>query len=426
MEGYSQRSTISKQVRSAHRRQSGVKRKILQIRECVSILYMLTAAPAKPLPQTTHLTHTSVCAITSAPSLSFGEEKKLVEDLVFLASTTTDSRKVRAICLERVISHNHIKFRINIAANHGELGILKTGLEDVIALLRQIPLEEDVQRLLSTTAAKSKTSNLEFDALLQRITILNFNRIMCRLRSRHARWEGNFKKERAARRPLPTRLLEVWDLMRQRPATTDTFACDIEALKRLFSSLESKPSTEIVATSSVIVDTVTNIVNAIFRLWRNPYCSIAISNEHLMRSLAKIANYITVAMSLINFSRRHPWAISLEVNPVRMNVMTLPELTKSPGSFQNSASQQPIAQNVVQQLPRRVRPFKNDHGELLLSDQTFVDLVNIKCAVHAEIQLLFHAELSAPPRTATSHSIDEVTVLSLCIILCNSWTSPCS
>ena len=68
--------------------------------------------------------------------LGFLQEKQLTETLAFLASTSDDPRKVAAICVEKSLGRQGMT--IKMAANHGDLSLVKQGFERMIAILERI------------------------------------------------------------------------------------------------------------------------------------------------------------------------------------------------------------------------------------------------------------------------------------------------
>lgn len=376
---------------------SRIESTVLGIRKAISVLFMLTDAPVRPPSVLNLAPNWTDGTEVSQSHFSLAIEKELVEDFIFLSSTTTEPHKIRALCIERDTDHETEKFRIRIAANHGELATLKRGLEHIISNLKNCNSIDDSTSLWTPVTDVTKTPGTNSIALLRSIVTLNLNRIFCRLRSRHARWE-NFKKMKPQSTPVPHRVVAAFESARsERKGDTDLNA-SIEVLQHLFSLLEAEALTKIRLYSSPTVDIVVNLVRTVYCLWRRPSFSNIIQDEKLLRHLAKIARYVTVTLSLIKLRKSHPWLGSLTVEPVRLDVMNLPTVATTPNGFQRCMFDMHISPNLADQLSGQAGRLKNRKRTGMDQtrddlDQRFTGLVNIKCAVHAEMQLLCHYEL---------------------------------
>lgn len=359
-------------------------RRVLQAREAISALFMLTDCPKAIHP-------TEVIQPSEAESVvSIATERQIVENFTFLSSTTTDPLKVRALCLELPGKGKDGKASLKIASNHGELKTVKNGLECIIAQLKDnLHIDSPVSLTLPTVhASEGATSRL--DALLHSIVTLNFGRILCRLQSKHARWQGNFRKMKARRVPIPKQFLDALTSGRTSLATNLQVERIIQTLTVIFNLLERGPSPKMPPdTSSVTL--LSNIVRCVYCLWRTSDCRTVISRPVLWKQISKIARYVTVMFSLVEQRSKFSWIGSLRVEPVKLEPLMLPMLPKNYGKIKESVSQLSVPANIVQQLPGRVRSLEGHKGKS--PDVMFVDLVKIKCAVHAEIQLVFHYEL---------------------------------
>jgi hypothetical protein len=107
--------------------------RLLELRKAISLLFMLNEIPPqlaenpKPAP---------VADKAHAPArraLTLAEEERLAGVFVFLASTSTDPRKVTALCLEE--SSDHRALTIKLAANHGDLTDTKLHFENIARIL---------------------------------------------------------------------------------------------------------------------------------------------------------------------------------------------------------------------------------------------------------------------------------------------------
>ena len=268
--------------------------KALMIRKAISLLSMLTESPAAidldafgPLRQVGAET-------TGGSPLSFATEESLVEIFVFLISTTNDPRKVAAVCLEGRINAGVATHVLKIAANHGDLEQTKHSLDCLFADLRldpaQNPPSDDKQ-------FHHLTSKLE--VVLHHILRLHCNRLLCRLRSRHARWTGKFKSSKMARPPV---LEQMFDMLKEARSRTDPLSAaysDVDLLEAHSTSLEGFPPFDVKHPPQSVLASLADIVKNVHRLWHQDVFRAKIYNQPFALPLEKMARYISASTFLI-------------------------------------------------------------------------------------------------------------------------------
>ncbi|MCJ1396763.1 hypothetical protein MMC18_009655 [Xylographa bjoerkii] len=161
--------------------------------------------------------------------LSLVHERRLVEILTYWASSSGNPRKVIALCVEEYESRQGMTIRL--AVNHGDLNHVKAGFNAMKVTLQQV-------------AASNDTPPDRYAEMLRRQMVdMNHNRILARLRSRHAELEG-FKKLKSSRPKVALRLMELVESL---PLTSLTLTVekrqdllhDTRAFCDLFSTLEA-------------------------------------------------------------------------------------------------------------------------------------------------------------------------------------------
>jgi len=368
------------------------KDKILSIRKAISLLFMLTPVPVDSSSATVSSVPSSPPERYSHAPLPFATEKALVEVFTFLSSTTNDPAKVAAFCLESCVQNGRQIFWLKVAANHGDLNPIKQGLDGIISAVREVPHTKRPGEL-QTPSPDRQTELMaqRLDPVIRNIVILNCNRILCRLISCHARWKCNFKKHKMARTSPLTQMFKIYDDKWSNHKTKPNFGPEVELLRRLFSTLETSPSIEVVSRSASTITTITNIVKTIYHLWRNPDFRAQFEDLWLSLPLAKLARYRSAALFLVNDTEARHVLDSMTVQIVKLLPISLPKLSKTNGCIIESASHLSVPQESLHRFPQKLK--NTESGTPSLQEERFVDLVNTKCSVHAEIQLLFHYEL---------------------------------
>jgi hypothetical protein len=106
-----------------------------RLREAIIFLYKLDDTPEKPSENSMGDCIKRSCS-PQGRLLTLVREKQLVETLTFLASTSDDPRKVASLCIEE--DRNQRGLTIKLAANHGDLSLVKQGFEVMARILERI------------------------------------------------------------------------------------------------------------------------------------------------------------------------------------------------------------------------------------------------------------------------------------------------
>ena len=227
---------------------------------------------------------------------------------------------------------------------------------------------------------------------------MNQNRILCRLQSCHARWQCNSKKTKLARAPI---LPQVVQLCRQKHAVIrpNSVNQEVDELERCSNALESSEPVDAASVSGV--RTLLDVVQIIHRLWLNQDFRALLRPGMLRSSLVKLSRYVSAAYFLVGEARRQSILAMLKVEVVTCEPLPRTTYVPSPEDLQSVS---PVS---TSQLYRRLYSQSTSPSadtESVVSN-CHGGLVNAKCAVHAEIQLLFHYEFHnphLPPRVICS------------------------
>jgi OTT_1508-like deaminase len=232
---------------------------------------------------------------------------------------------------------------------------------------------------------------------------MNQNRILCRLRSSRAKWQCNFKKAKLVRAPI---LPQVVQLCREKGTLEfpSSFNQELDDLEKYFTSLESMEPVD--ATSTRGVRPIVGIVQIIHRLWLNQNFRSLFPSGMLGSTLAKLSRYVSAAYFLVEEARRQSVLAMLKVEIVSYEPLPGTAYVPSPEDLQSSLSKlaSPVNKSHLYRHLCSQTTTPSTDTELLVSN-CFGDLVNAKCAVHAEMQLLFHYEFlnpCLPPRVICS------------------------
>ena len=237
--------------------------------------------------------------------------------------------------------------------------------------------------------------------LLRKIISMSQNRILCRLKSCHARWP--YGKAKLARNPI---LPQVFQLLRQELTgmCLNSFSQLLDKLERCSISLESLKPVD--AASEPGARTILEIVQIIHRLWLNQDIRVLFPPGKLQSTLVKLSRYVSAAHFLVGEARRQSIIAMLEVEIVTCEPLPQSKYVASPEDLQSVLSRFGSPAN-VSHLYRRLCSQEIDPSAETKSaaSDRYGDLVNAKCAVHAEMQLLFHYEFinpHLPPRIICS------------------------
>ena len=256
----------------------------------------------------------------------------------------------------------------------------------------------------------SRASELQ-QALLCEAVALNQNRILLRLRSRHATSRANFKKDKKQRPKLIPQLCEAINkpiLEGTARVSSPVFVAlkaDIQRLGRLFESLEhlSTPEAKSRLGLEILVDIVTSCQHVHnHRILEDTLTGIprleAVSKATIARTITKLGHYSTVSHSLLQVARNHPIFERVRISIVKFRApkVASTELDRETKDFVHALVNQPGFRKLTSRYPDPSLSEIEDH---IRREAT------IAIPVHAEIQLLFYYEwnpCSLPPRIICS------------------------
>ncbi|KFZ17744.1 hypothetical protein V501_01574, partial [Pseudogymnoascus sp. VKM F-4519 (FW-2642)] len=248
-----------------------------QLRKSIDSLYARHKVPEAPTKNTINLvTDQTRC-------LTFSQEKDIASNLVFLSATSDDSRKIMAVCVEEHSSGEGITIRI--ASNSGDLSAVKAGFIKVGEILEQ--------------AARRGNSEIEdIEALLPQVVVLDMNRILSRLRSRHSK---------SAKQPFITQLHNA--INDKSVKSTANLTNGIGDLQDLFTRLENIP--DIKAEISLAHSLIRDILRQAYHLISPADLSLLLRDlkidptlkPYLLNTLGKISGYYSASSFLVRAAR---------------------------------------------------------------------------------------------------------------------------
>ena len=257
---------------------------------------------------------------------------------------------------------------------------------------------------------KSRASE-EQQALLCEAVALNQNRILLRLRSRHATSRANFKKNKMQRPKLIPQLCEAINksiLEGTARGSSPVFVAlkaDIQKLGRLFESLEhlSTPKAKSRSGLEILVALVTTCQHVHnHRILEETLTGIprleAVSRATIARTITKLGRYSTVSQSLLQVARNHAIFERIRISIVKYRApkVASTELDRKTKDFVHALVNKPGFRKLTSRYPDLSGSEIEDH---IRREATMA------IPVHAEVQLLFHYEwnpCSLPPRIICS------------------------
>ncbi|KAG4432319.1 hypothetical protein IFR05_012198 [Cadophora sp. M221] len=331
--------------------------------------------------------------------LSLAREKNLTENLAFIASATDDPGKVLALAIEEEESGKGMN--ITLAVNNGGLENVRIGLEKIA-------------RILQDVCKQGAATQHSQDVRLREILSLNHNRILCRLRSKHAILRCNFKREKSDRpKTIPILVTAIREVSAkvQTPVGSETLSnvrSHVEGLDRLFSRLEGLEKSK--AISKQGLEILSQLVTTSSELSSSSALSgtLAISNmepsskQFVSNAIGKLGRYCSAAKFLYQAAMRFSVFGRIRISVVKLLAVPLPVVqdpeTAVKGVITGVFKTEEI-ENANSQLLQRLTRRRVDFSQVCKA------ITSTKFIVHAEIQLLIHYELqnlALPPRIICS------------------------
>ena len=250
---------------------------------------------------------------------------------------------------------------------------------------------------------------------------LNQNRMLARLRSRHAKLKANFKKKKGARRKLAPWMMELAEQMLLTSSSLtaelrNALYCRIKAFHKIFLTLETMSETQVRAKEGIdvllIIAQHAHQITAEFSLKEvlNSLPNVAPNTASaICRNISKLGYYYTTPQELLQAASKHAIfrAITIEV------VKCVPD-TETAKTTMDSQCSGVIArlQSVIDTKTAVLNNKSPGTAGLLAQINQYRDLQSqllcLDCSkypVHAEMQLLAYYELylsTLPPRVILS------------------------
>ncbi|MCJ1382953.1 hypothetical protein MMC17_006066 [Xylographa soralifera] len=360
-------------------------------------IFILQALNETPVPPSENSIDHYAASHSFSPTrvLSLVHERRLVEILTYWASSSDDPRKVIALCVEE--EKNGKGMIVRLAVNHGNLDQVNASFNAM-----KVTLEE-------AAASNGALLGQYLKTLRRQIADLNQNRILARLRSRHARFKANLRKRKEARRKLAPWIMELAEqmMLTSSPLTAKTrqhLYCRVKAFHEMFITLETMSETQVKSKEGVdALLVITQCAHQIATdfplkdvLSRLPSITPDIASL-MCRDISKLGYYYSVPQELIQAVSRHNIfkAITVEVVKYAPNTKATETTEKSQSSG--------VVERLQSVIDSKTNLLNNEYlgrTDLLAQINQYKELQSqlqcLDCSkypVHAEIQLLAHYEL---------------------------------
>ncbi|KAH9203359.1 hypothetical protein DL95DRAFT_430704 [Leptodontidium sp. 2 PMI_412] len=241
--------------------------------------------------------------------LVVGHAEKLVSvwiacNLAFLSANSDDSLKVMAVCVEERCNGKGITIRV--AANTGNLSTVTAGFVRLA-------------RVLEHAARRVRSKSEDTKGAFREVVSLDLNRILSRLRSRHAK-----TRKTAGKRPLIEQLHDAIDS--QSIGATKTLEESrrrVRDLQSLFASLESitNPNVESIEVVGEIVKQVhaSSLATDLSRALQTSMIDPTLK-AYLPEAIGKLGRYYSATSELVCAARHRDCRLfeSIEVEPFQI------------------------------------------------------------------------------------------------------------
>lgn len=227
--------------------------------------------------------------------------------------------------------------------------------------------------------------------LLRKAVCLNQNRILCRIRSKHATLRCNFSKEKKAR---PTWILRLSNTLEHlgsmatqidNPQDVNAIQLNITRLKLLYESLEALDREQ--ARSGLGL----NILIEMPGICENLHSYLAhrsissMISTHDLQAIKKVSRYATICQLLVNYASQLPVFEKIKFKSVKEIATACPKTAIEPFIHDavQKTSRTPGGAALIAKCKREGRSSLED---------SISHASSLSYPVHAEIQLLFHYE----------------------------------
>ncbi|MCJ1387130.1 hypothetical protein MMC17_010259 [Xylographa soralifera] len=323
--------------------------------------------------------------------LSIAREKQLGDDFAFLSATTDNMSRVMAVGIEE--DDGGTGMTIRLASNTGDLSRIREEFRKIGDIL---------QEAASRTSARAELK----PKLLEQIVVMDYARILSRLRSRHA----NRTRKTQGKQPLITLLSrEINDpsIVLSNSATNiqlSEIRSRVRELLGMFERLElhSREAAGLDSHHNTIMEIVEKAHEMIHQfdlgaiLRTSSTCNPSFANA-LPKSLGKVGRYYSVSGALIDAARNPKYRV---FNHIKVEILEPPTISWS------FISQQALS---FDQTLQRISNISVQSRKVASARQEFESRASDNCPspwlVHSEIQLLVFYESNKtvrPPRMLCS------------------------
>ena len=371
--------------------------------ENAALLWALAEVPEKPA-------ENSISSVDGEWRLPISREIQLTEDLAYIASTTDDSNKVMAVCIEEGADKTSIVVRV--ASNAGDLVSIVQNLQGIADLMvraarRGIPqvgfrYQNRAHCYIDMSRAEVRQS------FLTHIVSTDKARILSRLRSRHA----SRTRKTNGRASLPSLLFQtangasafVGGKAEKSRATEIRSQC--KKLRTTFEKLEKAEDNNDFASSvellkSIIISAHEFDIDGLITMLQSFQTLNPSLRAYLPEALRKLGRYYEVAQNLTGAARSTKYLLfqNITVLHVERSSIGVEALMSGLASFDDAISR--VASSSINGL----QFSQKDRNVARTRYQDRILHCETKWKVHAEVQLLLFYELNPtiqPPRVICS------------------------
>ncbi|KAK2812897.1 hypothetical protein FQN50_000918 [Emmonsiellopsis sp. PD_5] len=349
----------------------------------IKLFRVLNEVPAQPV------TNDPPVVEEGDRTLPLRREIEIADNLAFLSAYTDDKNRVMGVCIEEDTKNETLTIRL--ASNSGPLGDLEKGFNELA-------------RTLEICALRKSKSSVNVDAIYQIVVAFDRQRILSRLRSRHAK---NSIKSRG-KRPLMELLSETIHSPLLEPKKSisssqlNELRRKISVMDRMFADFEASGD------ATILMNLLRCIHDHDLEKYLSAVCKANLKGrlndttlEFLPKGIGKISQYYSICRELVSAARKYPIfkRIFVEVCVPYSNkspLSSVPEITlkESLTNLYPGRNQKKI-NTLISQLAAMLGKKNSDLGEEF---ENRLALLRNGCKVHAEIQLLLFYELQPDHR----------------------------
>ncbi|KAI9652828.1 MAG: hypothetical protein M1831_006353 [Alyxoria varia] len=346
--------------------------------------------------------------------LSVRQEQDIGQALAFIAASSDDPHKIVGISIQE---SDQASVHINLAVNHGHLNVVEKHFEQIGGVLQRVSSSSQLSLLSNLryhglTWNKETYSQVDINEVSTAVLLLNEERILCRLRSRHSRPENYFKKEKYGRTQPLVQFAKSYNGIicthgDSLISTSQETGKLVQSMTSVFDTLETNSYKRSSARALAILQA---LVDYAFHTERAVASSIAAKpfqdRERYVPQAFKVVKRLARYQKIVHFLLKCATRLSV-FQSVRVRQVHL-----KPSPVQ-SLGVDAFTESILGKFKARHIPKKDKILTRAVSTGTLPELLFARpprpFPVHAEIQLLVHHELSdttAPkPRIISSNKL---------------------